>query len=147
MTNLAKELKLNPQLIEKIVSFSEKEMKRVLSCSDKCEKGNFSCLKKENDLIRLAVILKLALKAKERYLTAGISDEIYYATMSDIRIWCENNGNKGLRNFGWLKNHFLPFSLCQSFQVLIFLKENGLDNCPFSSGGWGINFSSGRSRC
>ena len=25
--------------------------------------------------------------------------------MSDIKIWCENNRNKGLKNYGWLSNH------------------------------------------
>src|SRR5699024_7805843 len=30
---------------------------------------------------------------------------IFYDTMDDIRIWCENNNNKGLKNYRWLKNH------------------------------------------
>ena len=25
--------------------------------------------------------------------------------MADISVWCENNGNKGLKNYNWLKNH------------------------------------------
>ena len=34
---------------------------------------------------------------------AGISEKIYYDTMSDIKIWCKRNGNKGLKNYRWLK--------------------------------------------
>ncbi len=105
MIKLAKELNLNPSLIEKIKTLSDKNLKRVDSCTKKCLKGDFSCLKRENDLIRLAVILQCAIKVKEKYSECGISDEIYYATMSDIKIWCENCGNKGLHNYGWLKNH------------------------------------------
>lgn len=105
MISLAKELNLNPTLIEKLQQLSKKNLKKVNSCTKKCLEGDFSCLRKEKDLIRLAVILLCAVKLKEKYKVLGISDEIYYATMSDIKIWCENCKNKGLHNYGWLKNH------------------------------------------
>lgn len=105
MIKLAQELDINPLLIEKIKNLSGRELKKVNNCTAKCFKGDFSCLKKEKDLIRLAVTLQCAVKLKAKYSEYGISDSIYYATMSDIKIWCENCGNKGLHNYGWLKNH------------------------------------------
>ncbi len=105
MIKLAQELNIPPSLIEKIKNLSGRELKKVNNCTAKCFKGDFSCLKKENDLIRLAVILQCAVKVKKKYSELAISDEIYYATMSDIKIWCENCQNKGLHNYGWMKNH------------------------------------------
>ncbi len=105
MTELAKEIGLSEGIIKRLNELSGKEKIRVKRCAAQCIGGNFSCLKKENDIIRLAVILSCAVKAKDKYDSMGISEEVYYDTMSDIKIWCENNGNKGLKNYGWLKNH------------------------------------------
>lgn len=52
-----------------------------------------------------------------------------------IKIWCEKNGNKGLKNFGWLKNH-VSFSLFKlgrlQYQLAynhyeLTMKRSGLD--------------------
>lgn len=32
-----------------------------------------------------------------KYKRANISDDIYFDTMKDIVVWCENNNNKGLK--------------------------------------------------
>ncbi len=105
MTELAKKLNIDTALILQLESLNEKQLRKVAFHTKKCSEGCFSCLKKDDTLIRLAVILSLAVRVKEKYASAGISEQIYYDTMSDIRIWCENNGNKGLKNYGWLKNH------------------------------------------
>ena len=102
MLELARKLKLDKKLIKELELLDEKE---ILLLSEKCLNKGFSLLKKKNDTKRLGVILSCAVKAKEQYEKAGISDEIYFDTMSDIKIWCENNSNKGLKNYGWLKNH------------------------------------------
>lgn len=34
----------------------------------------------------------------------------FFDTLSDVGIWCEENDNKGLKNYLWLKNH-VRFSL------------------------------------
>lgn len=102
MTELAKALNLPEKLILRV---SEIQTEKVTALTDKCFQKGFSALKKENDVVRLAVILECAKRVKSRYDEAGISDEIYCSTMSDIKIWCENNGNKGLKNYGWLSNH------------------------------------------
>ena len=102
MLELARKLKLDKNLIEELEML---DVKKFSLLSEKCLEKDFSVLKKKNDLERLGVILSCAVKVKEKYTELGISDEIYYDTMSDIRIWCENNGNKGLKNYGWLQNH------------------------------------------
>lgn len=138
MISLAKKLSLNESLIHKLNSLSEKQLKRITLYAAKCSEGDFSCLKKENDLIRLAVILHCAGSVKEKYISAGISEEVYFDTMSDIKIWCESNHNEGLRNYGWLKNHvsFELFRLGRlQFQIYPCNNKTLLYNkLPFSFG-------------
>lgn len=102
MNELARKINLAPELIEKIQS---ENIVKVENTALKCLKKGFKVLKKEDDLMRLAVILYLAVRVKEKYKSAGIDDKIYFDTMSDIRIWCEKNNNHGLKNYSWLKNH------------------------------------------
>lgn len=104
MIELAKELKIDAKLIKKLKALTAKDIKKINKLKHLCSKS-FSPLKKENDLIRLAVVLTLALDSRIRYKEKDIPDSIFLDTMSDIKIWCENNGNKGLKNYNWLKNH------------------------------------------
>lgn len=105
MTSLAKEIGLDPTVISRLSSLTEKENKKAEALAAKCLEGDFSCLKRENYLIRLAVILVCAVRARKEYEKRGIPDSIFLDTMSDIKIWCENADNKGIKNYGWLKNH------------------------------------------
>ena len=102
MLNLATKIGLSSDLISQLKSTDKNSIDLL---SDKCISKGFEVLKKEGDIMRLAVILNLAVQVKERYINLGIDEEIYYDTMSDIRIWCQHNGNKGLKNYRWLKNH------------------------------------------
>lgn len=102
MITLAKRICLSEELIRKLETVSEEA---VDIAAQRCLTEGFHVLKKENCLMRLAVILNLAVRIKEKYDAAGIDEKIYYDTMSDIRIWCEECGNRGLKNYGWLKNH------------------------------------------
>lgn len=59
-----------------------------------------------NDLTRLAVCLNYAKNITQKeYEKLAIPREIFIDTMHDIAIWCENNGNKGLKNHKWICNH------------------------------------------
>ena len=102
MINLAKKLNLAHNLISEL---SVLDIDKVDRLALKCNLKGFDVLAVQSDIMRLAVILTLAVKVKVCYDELGISEEIYFDTMSDIRIWCEHNGNKGLKNYGWLKNH------------------------------------------
>ena len=102
MTELAKKLNLDEKLVIKL---SELNGSDVTSLADECLQKGFTALKKKNDVLRLAVILECAKRAVADYEKKGIPLEIFYHTMSDIRIWCDNNEGRGLKNYGWLKNH------------------------------------------
>ncbi len=105
MINLAKEIGLDPTVISRLSSLTPKENKKAEALAAKCLECDFSCLKRENYLIRLAVILVCAVRARKEYEKRGIPDSIFLDTMSDIKIWCSNADNKGIKNYGWLKNH------------------------------------------
>ncbi|MEE1185795.1 MAG: Gfo/Idh/MocA family oxidoreductase [Acutalibacteraceae bacterium] len=102
ITDLAKELKITDDLIFKVYDINTDKIENL---SNDCEMKSFECLHDENDITRLAVILNLANRVKVQYANHNIADKVFYDTMSDIKIWCANNGNKGLKNYNWLKNH------------------------------------------
>lgn len=105
MLNLIDDINLDENLKNKVIDLAQKDKVKILSLAEKCRKGNFACLANKNDLLRLAVIIKTAEYTKQRYLKLGIPENILADTLDDIRIWCENNGNKGLKNYNWIKNH------------------------------------------
>ena len=113
MLNLIDDIHLNKNLKSKVVDLAHKDKVKILSLSARCKNGNFSCLANKNDLLRLAVIIKTAEHTKQRYEKLGIPEKIFADTLDDIRIWCENNNNKGLSNYNWIKNHIN----CELFKI------------------------------
>lgn len=67
--------------------------------------GNISGLKKCSDLVRLAAALKASEFTYLKYKEKGIPESVFFDTLSDIGIWCRENYNQGLKNYGWIKNH------------------------------------------
>lgn len=57
----------------------------------------------------LYLFSRFALDVYEEYRIRGISDEIYFDTFSDIRIWSEvcyrDHGEYGIEEYGWLQEH------------------------------------------
>ncbi len=102
MINLAKRIELAPELIKALENLDKESIDLI---AQGCVEKGFQLLGRKSPVTRLAVILTLAVRVKEKYDKAGIDEKIYYDTMSDIRIWCEDCGNRGLKNYGWLKNH------------------------------------------
>lgn len=105
MKELAEKIGLNDNLYASVLSLCEKKENKINKLAKKCTQHGFSALAHQNDLMKLAVCLTCAKHTKEQYKRLKISDDIFYDTMSDIRIWCENNGNKGLKNYAWIQNH------------------------------------------
>lgn len=105
MLDIINSIQLDEALKQKVIDLTQKDEVKILSLAKKCNDGNFSCLAFKSDLIRLAVILKCAENTYEKYKQLGIDDSIFFDTVDDIRIWCENNDNKGLKNYNWIKNH------------------------------------------
>lgn len=113
MNELIKHLQLEKNLEKRLLDLLNADGEKISLLTKKCKSDGFSCLKKQNDLIRLAVCVKYAEYTKEEYERLGISDKIFYDTMSDIAVWCENNDNKGLKNTSWIKNHLQ----CELFKI------------------------------
>lgn len=98
-------LSLDDKLVKNLTDLAEKDKVGILRLSEKFFNGNTYCLKGKSSIIKLAVALKCAEKTHLKYKNKGISDEIFQSTFSDIKIWCENCGNRGLENINWIKNH------------------------------------------
>ncbi len=118
LTDFSRRIGLPAQCIAEITELYEKEKKHI----DRLSKKKFtaaSCgrillterlLKGERAYACLlaAVILK-AEEVLGLYRKKGISEEIFYSTMTDIRIWSENfrekRGTVGIDNLLWIQNH------------------------------------------
>lgn len=98
-------ISIDSSLRQKLADLSDKDELDILHLSKEYFNGNSSCLKHKKPLIKLAVILKSAEMTYQLYKDKGIGKEIFTDTFDDIRIWCENCGNSGIVNSGWLKNH------------------------------------------
>lgn len=105
MLVLAEKLGLSSEITEQLEKLLYDEGEKVNKYADICISSGFHHLKGKSGIFNLAVILKLACDVKGQYDRAGIDEKIYYDTMSDIKIWCDKTGGKGLKNYDWLKNH------------------------------------------
>ena len=131
-------LNLNSQLNSKVIDLINNDEVNVLCLAEKCMNDNFDGLKRVDDLTILAVIVCCLESMHEKYKELNIDDKVFFDTISDIKIWCENNGNKGLKNVGWIKNHLR----CELFrlgrlQFQIYKCENktlNYDLLPFNYG-------------
>jgi len=105
MKDLLDSIKLNQNLRLRLDEFSAENKNKISTLCEKCRR-NFNVLSSVSDIMRLAVCIECADKYTYAYYREkGISEEIFYSTMQDIAVWCENNGNKGLKNYHWIKNH------------------------------------------
>lgn len=97
----------------KVIDLAHKDKVKILCAVNEMKKGNFKCLSGKSDLFRLAAVIEFAVVTKEKYKELNIDEKIFLDTMDDVRIWCENNLNKGLKNYNWIKNHLN----CQLFKL------------------------------
>lgn len=102
---LTDKLNIEPELKKRCAGCFEKNEDKICMLADELLGGNGRQLKHCDDLVRLAVVIRAAEKTFLKYKAAGIDEHIFYNTFDDIRIWCEENENRGLKNYGWLKNH------------------------------------------
>lgn len=125
-------INISDSLKERVIKLSAAEESTILKLTGQFLNRKPDCLKKYDDIMRLAVVLKAMEATYEKYREAGIDDEIFFDTFDDIRIWCEENGNKGLKNYGWLKNHIyfelfklgrLQFQLYKCKNPILLLKR------------------------
>ena len=97
-------------LCNRVCRYYSSNKANIDSTAAKFYSGNDFCLKYKSDLMKLAVVIKAFEYTHNDYVAKGIPDDIFFDTLSDVGIWCEENDNKGLKNYLWLKNH-VRFSL------------------------------------
>ncbi|MBR3148860.1 MAG: DUF5596 domain-containing protein [Eubacterium sp.] len=101
MLELASKIGLDASLIDKLTTLTDID-------------ADLSRLPSADDVTRLAICVKYAKKITEKeYKSKGIPDNIFIDTMHDIAVWCENNGNKGLKNYSWIEHHLK----CELFKI------------------------------
>ena len=136
---LADKINLNTKLKNKVLSLVDKDRAKLIYLCNKAKSGDFKSLFVKNDLTKLAIALMYSAEITyPKYKRANISDDIYFDTMKDIAVWCENNNNKGLKNLAWIKNH-LNFELFKigRLQFQIYKCDNrtlNYDLLPFNFG-------------
>ncbi|MCI8595548.1 MAG: DUF5596 domain-containing protein [Clostridia bacterium] len=132
-----KYLTLDERLLNKLESLDSKSLNTATRLGKMLAKDK-TISAKHSKLIKLAAALKGAEETLLNYENKGISEEIFAATIDDIRIWCENCNNVGLNNIEWIKNH-IAFKLFKigRLQYQFFTYDNPQsDNLrlPFSDG-------------
>ena len=102
---LIEKLNLENNLKIQVTDLIKNNEVSILRLSKKYARKRTNCLKTESDLTRLACAIMASEITYKKYKDKGIDDSIFFDTMDDLRIWCENNDNKGLRQYNWIKNH------------------------------------------
>lgn len=105
MLEYIKFINLDKNLEKRVLLLAEQKSSKILSLAERFAGGKYKCLVNQNDLTRLAVVIEALKYTKEKYERIGIDDKIFFDTIKDISIWCENNSNKGLKNYNWIKHH------------------------------------------
>ena len=132
-----KYLTLDERLLNELESLDSKSLNTATRLG-KMLANDLTIGTKQSDIVNLAAALKGAEETLLNYKNKGISEEIFAATIDDIRIWCENCNNVGLNNIEWIKNH-IAFKLFKigRLQYQFFTYDNPQsDNLrlPFSDG-------------
>lgn len=113
MDELIKHLQLEKGLEKRLLELQKSNNDEIQALALKCKNAGFSCLKRQNDLMKLAVCIEYSKYTRAEYERLGIDEKTFFDTMRDIKIWCENNDNKGLKNYNWIKNHLN----CELFKI------------------------------
>ena len=103
-------ISLDDTLQNNLSAIDKREGAKIARYGKRLAKGRTWGLDRKAPVFKLACALKAAERTLIEYRRLGISEEIFCASMDDIRIWCGNCGNTGLENMGWIKNH-LSFKL------------------------------------
>lgn len=116
--NLCRKIGLKDDVTTAISSLLDKKEMMLESLSSQVYLNeNFKVLydemkhfgKGKASLLALCTILAMTEKTFQKYQEMGISEQVFYDTMSDITIWSENAQNEtgiiGIENINWIINH------------------------------------------
>lgn len=104
-------LKIYPdeKLQEKIENYIKNNEKKILRYLKFCYKNRWEIHLKKDDFTKLCLVYAFLPEVKDRYKKKGISDEIFFDTMNDIKIWindCRDNlQSTGLNELNWIMHH------------------------------------------
>ncbi len=104
-------LKIYPseKLADNIVKYINKHRIKVHFFLFFCNKGRWEITLSQNPMMKLSLVYAFLPVIYNRYEKKGISDEIFYDTMSDIRIWIDDHkartGEDGLYELNWIMHH------------------------------------------
>ena len=111
--NRAKDLFLkiysDEDLQKKVEDYIKKHEKKISRYLKFCYKNRWEVHLKKDDFTKLCLVYAFLPEVKDRYGKKGISDEIFFDTMSDIKIWindCRDNlHSTGLNELNWIMHH------------------------------------------
>lgn len=99
----------NEDLQRDIEKYIKKHEKRIIRYLKFCYKNRWEVHLKKDDFTKLCLVYAFLPQVKSRYEEKGISDEIFFDTMNDIKIWiddCRDNLNSiGLNELNWIMHH------------------------------------------
>lgn len=86
------------------------DTKKVVKYSEMLRDGKWQKLVGQAPILILSAIVLCLKSTYERFIKMGLSESVFYDTMSDIKIWGEdyrnhNNGDVGLTEINWLRLH------------------------------------------
>lgn len=94
------------KLLEDYIKRNEKGIERQLKS---CYKNRWKPHLKKDPFVKLSLVYAFLPEVKARYDKKGISEDIFFDTMSDIEIWindCRDNLHKvGLDELNWIQHH------------------------------------------
>lgn len=111
--NRAKDLFLkiysDENLQKKVEDYIKKNEKKISCYLKSCYKNRWEIHLKKDDFTKLCLVYAFLPEVKDRYEKKGISDEIFFDTMNDIKIWindCRDNlHSTGLNELNWIMHH------------------------------------------
>ena len=111
--NRAKDLFLkiysDEDLQKKVEDYIKKHEKKITRYLKHCYKNRWEIHLKKDDFTKLCLVYAFLPEVKDRYAKKGISDEIFFDTMNDIKIWindCRDNlHSTGLNELNWIMHH------------------------------------------
>lgn len=109
-------------------------------------KGSADKFKKLDNIAKLGIVLYTLPYTYDNYMAKGIDENIFFDTMSDIKIWCTNDfdryGKYGLDNIYWIAKHLsmkifrlgrLQYEFSR-FLILPHAKLKDIIRCPYHLG-------------
>lgn len=139
-------LNLDKNLSEPAIKWIEGNSLLCQKYSSQLLKNKLNNISKLDNIKKLAIVLYTLPFTYKAYIDKGIDENIFWDTMSDIKIWCKNDFERfntlGLDNIHWIKKHLtlkifrlkrLQFEFSR-FMVLPHAKFKDILKCPFRLG-------------